>query len=354
MRVQATKLRSRLNEYYASTSNRSRVCIHLPRGSYVPSFDYSGDIARQSTSEAASATLFPKLQRRGRQWAWAVAVGAALLLMARSRPVPPLSAPIRLAVSPPPGTTFRSAAEMSPDGRRMVAVVEEKGASTALYMHSFESESGHILPGTAGAEMLSWSADSKSLLFAEGGKLKAIDLSSSTAATSIGDPGSGFGADWSRDNVILFGSESAGIQRLSSSGGVFQPVTALDSSHHEVAHAWPQFLPDGNWFLYLARSESPSVSAICVGSLDGKVRKRLLPVESRARFVPATNDGRSGSGYLLYVSRSILLAHPFDWRKLQFTDAPRQVASNVPNLPYGASPFSASATESSYTAQCPA
>ena len=44
------------------------------------------------------------------------------------------------------------------------------------------------------------------------------------------------------------------IFRVPASGGSPQQVTVLDSTSGETAHRFPQFLPDGEHFLYAALS----------------------------------------------------------------------------------------------------
>jgi hypothetical protein len=62
VRVQATKLRSKLAEYYASDGAASTIRIELPRGSYVPLFkprDADADSASEQPSEAPVTKTHP-------------------------------------------------------------------------------------------------------------------------------------------------------------------------------------------------------------------------------------------------------------------------------------------------------
>jgi eukaryotic-like serine/threonine-protein kinase len=122
--------------------------------------------------------------------------------------------------------------------------------------------------------------------------------------------------------VILFSpSFGAPLHRVSASGGEPSPVTALDPSRHENAHLFPQFLPDGRHFLFLARSFQTQNSGIYLGSLDSKQTQHLLSVESNLAYVPP--------GYLLYVRDGTLMAQPFDARDLQLTGEAFAVAQQV-------------------------
>jgi WD40-like Beta Propeller Repeat len=75
------------------------------------------------------------------------------------------------------------------------------------------------------------------------------------------------GGSWSKDGVIIFSpTPSSGIFRVSAAGGAAVPLTKVDFSQHEDSHRWPQFLPDGRHFIYLARTVDRSSSKIQLGS----------------------------------------------------------------------------------------
>jgi dipeptidyl aminopeptidase/acylaminoacyl peptidase len=105
-----------------------------------------------------------------------------------------------------------------------------------------------------------------------------------------------------------------------------------------MSHRFPQFLPDGRRFLYLAMSgqivspDSPVVAgkrrdearSIYAGSLDSDDRTPILKGALRAMYA---------SGHLLFDRESTLMAQPFDPKSLQFTGeavpVAEQVASNA-------------------------
>ena len=125
-----------------------------------------------------------------------------------------------------------------------------------------------------------------------------------------------------RDGVVLVakGPLPITIQRVSAGGGTPTPVTTLDPSRQEIAHAWPQFLPDGTHFLYLAVSKTGN-DAIYVGSLDSKERTLLLNANSNAVYSPP--------GYLLYHREGTLMAQPFDTERIQLTGEPVPIAEGL-------------------------
>src|ERR1700704_5185145 len=64
VRVQARRLRSKLDEYYATEGSADSLVIHIPKGAYVPAFNY-----RSTDVPQPAAT--PGTQLRGRmRWIW--------------------------------------------------------------------------------------------------------------------------------------------------------------------------------------------------------------------------------------------------------------------------------------------
>ena len=81
------------------------------------------------------------------------------------------------------------------------------------------------------------------------------------------------------------------------------PVTKLDTPEH-TTHRWPNFLPDGKHFLYLAADHADPRGAdteIYVASLDGKLNRPLMHSFAKAEYA---------SGYLLYLHGTTLMAQP--------------------------------------------
>jgi len=112
-------------------------------------------------------------------------------------------------------------------------------------------------------------------------------------------------------------------------------VTTLDASRQENAHFWPHFLPDGNHFLYYARSSKLENNAIFVGSLDSQERKLLLNASSNPVYAPP--------GYLLFNRQGTLMAQSFDAGRLALTGEAVPVAEGVQfNTLNGRAAFAAS------------
>jgi len=152
------------------------------------------------------------------------------------------------------------------------------------------------------------------------GKLCKIEVAGGLP-TVLADAHAGKGGTWNRDGVILFTPDSPNqpIYRVSSSGGAVTAVTKLDPSRGDNSHRFPEFLPDGRHFLYLARGAA-GAGELRVGSLDGATSQTLMPAESQAVYA---------AGYLLFTQANSLVARPFDTANLRFTGDPVPLAASV-------------------------
>ena len=130
------------------------------------------------------------------------------------------------------------------------------------------------------------------------------------------------GGSWGVDDAILFATRTSQVHVVAADGGTPRPVTELDASAGEVAHRWPQFLPDGEHFLYVSEGTSPEHSTTYVASLGGHDRIPLLRNIGSPAFFAAPN-------YLLYVRDRVLMAQRFDMRTFALDGAAVAIASNV-------------------------
>ena len=213
---------------------------------------------------------------------------------------------------------------LSPDGLRLAYVARDADGKSSLWVRPLDSLQAQPLAGTDGAAFPFWSPDSRSIGFFAGSKLKRIDASGGPPLTLCDAP-LPRGGSWSQDGVILFTpSVNVPIHRVSSSGGVATPVTTLDPSKNESTHRWPQFLPDGRHFIYLAgtpfTSKESSTNAVLMGSLDSKESKLLFHAHSGALYV---------SGHILFLRLNTLMAQPFDAEHLELTGDPFPIADPV-------------------------
>src|SRR5262249_41888547 len=140
------------------------------------------------------------------------------------------------------------------------------------------------LPGTEGATFPFWCPDGRTIGFFANEKLKRMDLAGG-APLVIADIENGRGTTCNRDGTILFTSLSqGGLNRIATMGGTPPSVSKIDAASGETAHRWPQFLPDGNRFIYYIRSSRPHATGIYLSSLDHPEKKTHLAESSAGGF----------------------------------------------------------------------
>jgi hypothetical protein len=173
-----------------------------------------------------------------------------------------------------------------------------------------------------------------------------IDLAGGRPQTIVESIGSGpSGLAWGSNDVIVFTrSNNDVIYRVSADGGEAVPVTSLDRSRGEIGHTFPSFLPDGDHFVYLARSggfTEEITGAIHLGSLGTGESRLITEADSKAVYAGSPD----GAGYLLFVRDQTLWAQAFDDDRLELVGQPAAVSVGdvVPAPATGGAPFTVSA-----------
>ena len=209
---------------------------------------------------------------------------------------------------------------VSRDGSRLLFSMSS-GNTTSLWLRSLDSLESRSLEGTEGAQWPFWSPDGRSFAFFAAGKLKRFDLAGGAVRTLANADPDARGGTWGSQDVIIFTTDAAsGLSQVKADGGAVTPATEVDSARDENSHRWPYFLPDGNRFLYLARSRQAENSGIYIGSLESRVRTRLLNTLSNAVYA---------GGAILFGRESTLLAQRFDLRSGQLRGDPTPIADGV-------------------------
>jgi len=251
---------------------------------------------------------------------------AGLALAYFVRPVPERLV-IRSSILPPENTTFAenssewASAAVSPDGLRIVAGVVGQANREMLYVHPLNALTGQILAGTEGATFPFWSPDSRTIGFFADGQLKTIEASGGPVQGLCPAP-QARGGSWSKGGVIVFApSPLTGLFRVAATGGAAAAITKLDSSRREDSHRWPQFLPDGRHFLYLARTSERSGSEIRLSSVDAAEPVSIVRADGNPVYAAA--------GFLLYPKGNALVAQPFDADHFRISGEPVTIADQV-------------------------
>ncbi len=296
-------------------------------------------------SSAPSAAASGKRGVRMGANAWLLAVALILVTAAVTRLAGPLfehastPPPVRFEVPEAPGTHMvvdGAESAISPDGRTLAFCATDSAGISRLWLRPLESLAARPLPGTEDASLPFWSPDSRSIAFFAGtDKLKKIFADGGTPET-IGSIKGPRGGTWHRNGTILLAPLSEGpIYKVSANGGESVPVTTLDST--ETAHRFPQFLPDGNHFLYSSLPPHDGKFTIYLGSLDGKERRAVLTTA-------ASGVVYAEPGYLLYARDDAIVAHRFDAKNGRVIGEPVSLGDHPLGTNYsGAPPFSVSA-----------
>jgi Tol biopolymer transport system component len=175
------------------------------------------------------------------------------------------------------------------------------------------------LSGTDGADFPFWSPDSRSVGFFAGGKLKRIETDGGPPQT-LADAPLSRGGTWNRDGVILFApAVMTPLSRVSATGGSPQTLTQL--AQGQTGYAFPQFLPDGDHFLFYARAAVEDQSGIYIGSLESTDSKLLIAADTAGLW--------AAPGWLLYMQQGTLRAQELDIAGGKLMGNPVIVANGV-------------------------
>ncbi len=276
--------------------------------------------------------------------ALAGAVGLWLVLWSRPgaapAPQPPvvftIEAPAGLHFGGPPASISVPQLAVSPNGRHVAFVVENAQGQTSLWVRSLDEAGSRPLAGTEDGLDPFWSADSEDVGFLARGVVKRTGIRNEGSPLAIGrGPVDSRGGAWNRGGTILFYSaRSAELSKLAATGGAATPL----SLGSDVGMArWPEFLPDGESFLFQTRHADLDRRGVYLGRLSGNgaETRRLIGSDWMAHY---------GSGYVLFLDGSTLMAQPFDVTRRELGGTPIAVVRGVggSSTAYGA--FSVSTT----------
>ena len=300
-------------------------------------------IAERGSGTARAA---PTRQKSYGQLIWLsalVVTGCALFAAGYFGRGAPSRQVVRASLPPPADATFMISSSvadtmaLSPDGRLLVFVAQAKGNPPQLWLRSLDSVESHPLNGTQNGNAPFWSPDGRWIAFFAEGKLKKMEASGGPVE-SLWDAPLGRGGTWNRDGLILFSPNvSQPLYEIAAAGGSAKPLTQMDASREEVTHRWPIFLPDGKHYLFFVRAANQAATGIYGGSLGSD--QHTLIVSS------STNGIYAEPGYLLFVRGYVLMAQPFDAKRMQVSGEAVAVAAGVTaSLPINFGNFSVSQT----------
>jgi serine/threonine protein kinase len=287
----------------------------------------------QSGSQAGiPATLASRRKFRFRL-AWAVAVigiviagGYAFLWYTRPEPRQDV---VRFAIEPGPEFQSISWPQISPDGRYIAFKGIDTSGRSLIWIRPLNSTESFSIKGTDDALRPWWSPDSRYLAFTSNrSQLKKVPINGGPAQLIGEFPSAADGSWGSSGNIIFDGGATDSIRYVSSGGGKESAATTLDHAAGENLNAWPDFLPDGEHFIYLGSADTMLTSSsytLKVGALHSDETKAFFDVSQKVEYAEP--------GYLMYVKDKVLLARAFDPKSLQIKGDPIPVVEDVAGPP---------------------
>ena len=286
-------------------------------------------------SQAGVAAPVAARRKSRERLAWGVAavalLAAAGLAYGFVRRAPEKARAVRFEIQIPEGVVAIDAPRISPDGRYLAFNATDAEGKTQIWIRAMNALAAQPLPGTEGTTRPFWSPDSRFLGFFAEGKLKKIEVTGGPAQ-KICDAPTGADGTWSTEGVILYdGTGTDPIHRVSAAGG--SPTVAV-KPEKDGQVGWPEFLPDGRHYLYMAIGAKPEDSAYRVGSLDSAETKPFAPAQTLVTYAPP--------GYLLFVRDRTLVAQPFDAKATKIKGEPIPLAEQIGTDNVGLATFSVS------------
>jgi len=206
----------------------------------------------------------------------------------------------------PDGMFLDSAPLVSPDGHH-IAFVGTNAAGNRLFVRALGAREAVGIPGTEGVKQPFWSPDSKAIGYFARSKLMKVAWPGG-APVVIADAPDARGGTWSSSGDIVFAPDVilAGLSRVPATGGTAAPATLLNIADGDNSHWWPQFLPDGNHFLYFVRSTVEERFGVYLGRVDRPASSAdPLLFRSSSEAVYASLPGTSNAALFYFVDGRI-------------------------------------------------
>jgi serine/threonine-protein kinase len=312
VRAEASRLRARLERYYAVEGRDDAVVIELPKGSYVPRFSPRPSPApaiAASPTPSSSRGPFARRRRPGSVAIGLLAVGIATALWFRSvrgRPdlvtEPPLvRLEVELRSDGSLGSEVGTDVVVAPDASRLVFV--SRSADGVAFLNTRRLDDGvvHRLPNTEGARVPFFSPDGQWVGFWAGGRIKKIAVNGGSPVV-LCDATDLSGASWGEDGTIVAALSFGKLFRVSATSGDTSLI--VDMSRDARDPRWPQILPGGKFVLLTAVGpQGPNAANIELLSLADGTRKVVVRGGTFGRYLE--------SGHVTYLNQGTLFALPF-------------------------------------------
>jgi serine/threonine-protein kinase len=280
------------------------------------------ELAR-SAGRSASAVPARRTWRSLVPWsvaAIALLVAVAAFLVPRSAPVSEAPAVSMVIPVPPEQQLVEGGTpvpfDVSSDGTKLVYVARE-GGRRKLFLRPLDQFDVKPLPGTEDASSPFFSPDGRWVGFFVQRRLFKVATGGGSPVLIAEVEGSAYGACWEEDGTIVFGSFSSGLMAVSAGGGKPSRLTTLGAG--ERGHYHPQVIPGTPFLLFTlgVPGKGPHLGVVALN--DGK--HKVLMEGQQATYLP--------NGRLVYATRDVLRAAPFDLAGIRVSGSPSTLLDDV-------------------------
>jgi Tol biopolymer transport system component len=290
VRVEASKLRKRLSEYYEGEGRNDAVLIAVPKGHYAPVFiDRVAQVTDRPARSSLKRLLLPGL---------CLAAVAAIGVYRVSFREPSFRLTEHRLISTFPGS--HSSASFSPDGAMFAFISQAASGAAQVWIKSLSHDNPVQLTfGDVDSARPRWSPRNDCILFERRGH-------GIWSVSPLGGPArriieNGRNANFSPDgNQIVFEKEreiwTAAVDgsREENVAGVPRKVYPTDAN--------PAFSPDGRWIAFFGAEAGPKGDLWVIPSAGGTPRRLTFDVQeggapawsSNGRWI-VSSSARSGS-----------------------------------------------------------
>jgi serine/threonine protein kinase/Tol biopolymer transport system component len=223
--------------------------------------------------------------------------------------------------TPTEGSVQTSQLALSPDASVLAYVATGDDGASGVWVRPLNGLVARPVSGTEGAAYPFWSPDGRSIAFFAQSSLKRVDLAGGPARVLAPAP-SGRGGTWSHTGVILFAPDATdALYSVAAGGGATAAVTHLAGEREETSHRWPQFLPDGQHFVFFARTAQAEHEGVYLGAIGSGDVKFVVNTRFGGAFAPPNQ--------VLYIAEGVLVASTFDLATGRTYGDPLSVAAGV-------------------------
>lgn len=279
VRIAFGRLRNKLKDYYGHPGANDPVLIRLPRGTYVPQFEYSPDISELSSDLELPAQLSSAVgaQSKGRRYlVWGAMV--VLLLAVLDAAVHVRRFELGSPLETRPYTTSAFTAEagreyspaISPDGRSIAFVWDQNGQNYNIYVREVGGGDPQRLTSSTDSEFSpSWSPDGRQIAFvrisgvqahiivkprasAEERVVASMRYVSGQWTSSMVPQIDDIGPVWSPDGASLVFSDVAnhGLFEIAMATGAIRRLTPAYDLSKDLRDFYPRYSPDGKYLAF--------------------------------------------------------------------------------------------------------